>query len=69
MIERVLRNDTTVCGTQNPPAFTKLRQALTMHYHVRDRAVSAIGESATKEVIAEVVANIQKRLGKQLGGS
>jgi len=57
-----------VCGTNNPPAFDKLRNALMMHYHVRDQTVGVIGEAATQEVIAEIVANIRKRLGKQLGG-
>ncbi len=47
VIQRVLDNDATVCGTSNPAAFDKLRQALMMHYHVRDKAVGAIGEAAT----------------------
>jgi len=69
IIERVLHNDASVCGTQNKAAFDKLRQALMMHYHVRDKAVGAIGENATAEAIAEIVANIRARLGKQLGGN
>lgn len=68
VIERVLHNDASVCGTQNKAAFDKLRNALMMHYHVRSKAVGAIGEAATAGVVAEVVANIRKRLGKQLGG-
>src|SRR5262245_39939695 len=67
VIERVLHNEPTVCGTSNKAAFDKLRAALMMHYHVRDKAAGAIGEAATQEVINEIVANIQKRLGKQLG--
>ncbi|MCC6197863.1 MAG: hypothetical protein IT518_25710 [Burkholderiales bacterium] len=68
VIERVLNKDVTVCGTQNQRAFDKLRQGLMMHYHVRAKAAGAIGEAATQEVINEIVANIQKRLGKSLGG-
>jgi len=68
VIERVLHGDETVCGTKNKPAFDKLRQALMMHYHVRDKAVGAMGEAATREVIEEIVANIRKRLGTGLGG-
>ena len=68
VIHRVLDNDASVCGTSNQAAFDKLRQALMMHYHVRDKAVGAIGEAATQDVIKEIVANIQKRLGRQLGG-
>ena len=68
VIQRVLDKDATVCGTSNPAAFDKLRQALMMHYHVRNKAVGAIGEAATQDVINEIVANIRKRLGNQLGG-
>jgi hypothetical protein len=68
VIERVLHNDSSVCGTQNKAAFDKLRNVLMMHYHVRDKAVGVIGEAATAQVIAEIVSNLQKRLGKQLGG-
>ena len=69
VIQRVLDKDASVCGTTNAAAFDKLRQALMMHYHVRTKAVGAIGEAATQDAIAEIVANIQKRLGKQLGGN
>ena len=68
VIERILNNDASVCGSQNKAAFDKLRQALMMHYHVRGKAVGAIGETATAAVIAEIVANLRKRLGKELGG-
>jgi len=68
VIERVLHNDSSVCGTQNKAAFDKLRNGLMMHYHVRDKAVGVIGEAATAQVIAEIVSDLQKRLGKQLGG-
>lgn len=68
IIERVLNKDESVCGTRNKLAFDKLRNALMMHYHARDKAVSAIGETATAEVIADIVANLKKRMGKGLGG-
>lgn len=68
VIERVVKNDASVCGTANKPAFDKLRTALMMHYHVRDRAVGAMGEAATAEVIADIVANIRTRFGDKLGG-
>jgi hypothetical protein len=68
VIQRVLDNDATVCESANPAAFGKLRQALMMHYHVRKKAVGAMGEAATQDVINEIVANLKKRLGKQLGG-
>ena len=69
VIERVLHNDASVCGTSNKPAFDKLRSMLMMHYHIRDKAAGAIGETATREVMAEIVANLNKRLGGRLGGT
>lgn len=68
VIERVVHNDASVCGTANKPAFDKLRNALMLHYHVREKASGVMGEAATREVIAEIVENIRKRLGDTLGG-
>ena len=68
IIERVLNNDESVCGSKNRPAFDKLRQALMMHYHVRSKAVGALGQAVTAEVVAEIVASLNKRLGGKLGG-
>lgn len=68
VIDRVLKNDATVCGAPNKTAFDKLRNALMMHYHVRGKAVQAVGETATQDMINEIVENIKKRLGNQLGG-
>ena len=68
VIERVLHNDSSVCGAQNQRAFDTLRNVLMMHYRVRDKAIGALGETATAQVVAEIVSNIRKRLGNQLGG-
>ena len=68
ILERVVKNDATVCGTDNKPAFDKLRNALMLHYHIRDKASGAMGEAVTAEVIKEIVANIRKRIGDKLGG-
>ena len=51
VIERVLNKDTLVCGTQNPRAFDKLRSLLMMHYSVRDKAVVALGEQETMQIM------------------
>jgi hypothetical protein len=47
IIERVLKDDASVCGSRNPLAFSKLRNALMMHYHARDKALGALGEAGT----------------------
>ena len=68
VIERVLKNDDTVCGTRNPAAFTKLRNALMMHYHVRDRTTGALGEAQTRELVAAIVERLRTQIGDRLGG-
>jgi hypothetical protein len=68
VIERVLNDDDSVCGTRNPIAFGKLRDALKMHYHVRAQAAGALGEAQTRELIADIVAQLRKRIGDRLGG-
>jgi len=68
VIERVLKKDTLVCGTQNPRAFDKLRSLLMMHYSVRDKAVVAMGEQETMKVVSEIVARLRARIGDKLGG-
>ena len=67
VIERVLKKDTLVCGTQNPRAFDKLRSLLMMHYSVRDRAVVALGEEETKLIMGEIVERLRARYGDRLG--
>jgi len=67
VIERVLHNDTLVCGTQNKRAFDKLRSLLMMHYSVRDRAVVAIGEGETMAIMNEIVERLRSRYGDRLG--
>jgi HEAT repeat protein len=67
VIERVLNNDASVCAAANPIAFGKLRDALMMHYHIRQKAVSALGETGTRSVIADIVENLRRKIGDRLG--
>lgn len=68
VIERVLKNDESVCGSKNALAFDKLRQTLMMHYHVRDQAVGALGEAQTTKLVATIVESLRERIGERLGG-
>jgi methylaspartate ammonia-lyase len=61
-IERVIRNDASVCGVANPVAFEKLRELLMMHYAVRTRAAQALGEAGAQALIDETVTRIRERL-------
>jgi hypothetical protein len=67
VIERVLHNDSLVCGTQNKRAFDKLRSLLMMHYSVRDRALVALGEEETLKIVAGIVERLRERYGDRLG--
>ena len=69
VIERVLKNDASVCGASNPIGFEKLRTTLMMHYNVRERAVEALGEAKTAALVRQIVANLQKKFGDQLGAA
>ena len=42
VIERVLENDASVCGSRNPAGFEKLRTALKMHYHIRGQTAGSM---------------------------
>lgn len=67
VIDRVLKNDESVCGTNNPVGFKKLRTMLMMHYHVRDQAVQSVGQATTGELVQRIVADLRERIGERLG--
>jgi hypothetical protein len=67
VIERVLKDDASVCGSKNPLAFSKLRNALMMHYHAREKALGALGEAGTARVVSEIVERLRQRFGERLG--
>jgi hypothetical protein len=68
VLERVLGNDATVCGTANQIAFDKMRNMLMMHYTIRSRAVDSIGEAGATAVVQNIVQDLQKKFGDTLGG-
>ncbi len=69
VIERVLNNDESVCASRNPAGFKKMRDLLMMHYNIRERAVSAIGETKTAMLITDIVAKLRTKFGDHLGRS
>ena len=69
IIERVLQNDASVCGSRNPVGFEKLRTALKMHYHIRGQTAGSVGEAQAAQIVAEIVERLRTRIGDRLGGS
>ena len=69
VIERVLQNDASVCGSRNAAGFEKLRTALKMHYHIRGQTAGSVGEAQAAQIVAEIVERLRTRIGDRLGGS
>lgn len=70
IIDRVLKKDASVCGTDNPAAFAKLRELLMMHLAIRDRSADALGQAQTAAIEAHIIERLRKsfpELGKGEG--
>ena len=61
VVERVVRNDAAVCGTNNPIAFQKLHNMLAMHFGVRNSAGAAYGQARAAHVDQHVIDRLRTR--------
>src|SRR5687767_8377446 len=61
VVERVVRNDASVCGTNNPIAFEKLHNLLAMHFGVRDSAGAVHGQAIASLVEQQVIDRLRAR--------
>ena len=50
LVERVLKNDESVCGQKNSKAFQLLRKHLMALFSVEEGAIDRIGPAETKEI-------------------
>jgi hypothetical protein len=67
IIARVVHNDASVCGTDNPRAFKRLHDLLIMHLLLRDKSAGELGAArlaAIEEQIAGRLAQSFPDLGK-----
>lgn len=69
VIEAVVHNNESICGTSNPLAFKKLREALMLGLIVRDKAVGKMGAAETDAMVTAIRERLQEAFGGQLGGS
>ena len=60
IVERVLHNDRSVCGTNNAIAFRKLRDLLMMHFALRTELANSIGQARTAAIEANVIERLKK---------
>jgi hypothetical protein len=67
VIERVLKKDASVCGTDNPIAFDKLHNLLLMHFKMREKSVGAIGQTLTAQIEAQIIERLRRPFGDLVG--
>ena len=60
VVARVLRNDASVCGTQNAAAFKKLRHLVMMHLAIRDKSVASFGQRQTAAAEDYIIERLKK---------
>jgi hypothetical protein len=61
VVERVLRNDASVCGTDNPVGFGKLHGLLAMHFGVRDSVADTHGQALASRIEQQVIDRLRTR--------
>jgi hypothetical protein len=69
VVERVVRKDASVCGTNNPIAFAKLHDMLALHFGVRDSAGAAHGQAQASRVEQHVIERLRARFPALAGDS
>ena len=59
VVERVLHNDASVCATDNPVAFEKLRAMLMMHFGLWEKAAHDLGPAQTSQIEQSVIERLK----------
>ena len=60
VLERVLRNDRSVCETQNPIAFAKVHGLLMVHLALWKQSTDALGEAQKAQIEAHIIGRLRK---------
>ena len=68
VIGRVLKNDASVCGTENPIAFRKLHELLMLHFAIREKFVESFGQAQTTAIENYVIERLRKSFPDLPGG-
>ena len=61
VIERILRNDQTVCGRKNVRGFEKLRKLLMATYDSLGKAIDRIGPAETRKIADAIAERMRER--------
>lgn len=57
-IARVLKHDRSVCGSENPRAFTRLHDLLMVHLALREKSIDALGAAQTAAIEDHIAARL-----------
>ena len=68
VIGRVLKNDHSVCGTENAVAFRKLHDLLMLHLAIREKAVDSFGQAQATAIENYVIERLRKSFPDLPGG-
>ncbi len=66
VIDRIIKNDSSVCGAANPRAFEKLHLAVMMHYAVFQKSAAALGAPETAQIVRMIVTRLAAKVGRPL---
>jgi hypothetical protein len=69
VVERVVRDDASVCGANNPVAFEKLQCLLALHFGVRGSMADAHGPALASRVEHRVIDRLRARFPTLTDGS
>ena len=67
VVERIVKNDETVCGKRNPIGFRKLRELVMATFDSLNKAVDRIGPDETAVIVAAIMERLDQR--RELGGT
>ena len=61
VVERIIKNDETVCGHKNEHGFRKLRALVMATYDSLGKAIDRIGPEETKKITSAIAAAMEDR--------
>ena len=67
VIERVLKNDETVCANKNPIGFRKLRELVMATFSSLNKAMDRIGPAETQMIVEAIRERLDHK--RELGGT
>jgi hypothetical protein len=67
VVERIIKNDETVCSKRNPIGFRKLRDLVMATVGSLNKAVDRIGQDETKAIVDAIIERLDRQ--RELGGT